>query len=116
MLLKCHSVATAILALLLNRQLNSVQAAGTTSATVVNTWAFTNATSKAWEVLQGGASALDAVEQVSIRTDLTTEAPDFIHGGCQSSEPVAHSPPGQMLCGRKEALQGGCNVAPALLL
>ena len=31
---------------------------------VVNTWAFTDATAKAWEVLAAGGPALDAVEQV----------------------------------------------------
>ena len=32
---------------------------------VVNTWAFTDATSKAWDVLAAEGAALDAVEQVS---------------------------------------------------
>ena len=32
---------------------------------VVNTWAFTQATEAAWQVLTGGGSALDAVEQAS---------------------------------------------------
>ena len=31
---------------------------------IVNTWNFSDATAKAWDVLQSGGSALDAVEQV----------------------------------------------------
>lgn len=37
---------------------------------VVNTWAFTDATQRAWEVIQSGASALDAIEQVCPATTL----------------------------------------------
>ena len=40
------------------------QSAAKDLSLAVNTWAFTDATQKAWEVLASGASAVDAVEQV----------------------------------------------------
>ena len=46
------------------------------SPIVVNTWAFTKATEKAWEVLttsQSGSAALDSVEHVGLLSSLNFE-------------------------------------------
>ncbi|XP_071502705.1 N(4)-(Beta-N-acetylglucosaminyl)-L-asparaginase-like [Diadema antillarum] len=43
--------------------LSSIQSVTCSLPLVINTWPFTNATERAWEVLGSGLSALDAVEQ-----------------------------------------------------
>lgn len=43
---------------------------------VLNTWAFTNATNAAWDVLQESSSALDAVEQARVPLSDQLEALD----------------------------------------
>ena len=56
---------------------------------VVNTWEFTDATAKAWDVLQSGGSALDAVEQVYSRQH-------WVALTASSTLTISHSGPWQL--------------------
>ena len=64
-----HIMSAQVLTLIILGLLNPVLG---TWPVVITTWEFNNATAKAWEVLNNGGTAFDAIEQGCMVCELTT--------------------------------------------